>query len=82
MKKKQRIGILNKGKNNTYINNSFSGFDISIQDEGENTFAKGNNFDREIRQKEKWYQKWWGQIFVGLIIVLAGGFILFKFGWN
>ncbi len=41
---KGRIGILNKGVNNKYINNSFHGFDVGIQDEGKNTKAEKNNF--------------------------------------
>lgn len=43
-KKKQSIGILNKGKNNTYINNRFKGRDIGIKDEGEGTNAVDNKF--------------------------------------
>ncbi|MDP3980889.1 MAG: hypothetical protein Q8Q33_05690 [Chlamydiota bacterium] len=42
--KKKRIGILNKGKNNQFISNTFENLDIGIQDEGENTIAKGNKF--------------------------------------
>ena len=42
--KSQRVGILNKGKNNKFINNTFSGFDVGIQDEGESSVAKGNDF--------------------------------------
>lgn len=41
----KRVGILNKGKHNTFINNSFDGLDIGIQDEGVNTTAKGNKFN-------------------------------------
>lgn len=25
---------------------------------------------------EKWYQKWWGQLFIGLIVTIIGGLIL------
>ncbi len=38
------IGILNKGKNSKFIDNSFIGLDVGIQDEGENTYASGNEF--------------------------------------
>ncbi len=41
----KRVGILNKGKHNTFINNSFSDLDVGIQDEGEGTTAKGNKFN-------------------------------------
>lgn len=40
----KRIGILNKGKNNVFINNKFVGLDVGIQDDGEDTTAKGNDF--------------------------------------
>ena len=40
----KRIGILNEGKNNSFINNTFEGLDISIKDKGKNTNAKGNKF--------------------------------------
>lgn len=38
----KRVAILNKGKSNKFINNKISGFDIGIQDEGEDTLALGN----------------------------------------
>lgn len=41
----KRVGILNKGKHNTFSNNSFNGLDVGIQDEGKNTTAKGNKFN-------------------------------------
>ena len=39
---KQRIAMLNKGKRNKLIGNTISGYDIGIQDEGEDTLAVGN----------------------------------------
>ncbi len=45
----KRIGILNKGKHNRFINNDFNGMDIGIQDEGEHTVAVGNRFNDESR---------------------------------
>ena len=41
-KRKQSIAIFNRGKNNSFINNKIQGFDIGIQDEGENTLAQDN----------------------------------------
>ena len=38
------IGILNRGRNGTFKNNSFRGLDVGIQDEGEGTVAEGNDF--------------------------------------
>ena len=40
--KQRRVGILNKGKNNNFISNTFEDLDIAIQDEGDNTVATGN----------------------------------------
>ncbi|OGH16034.1 MAG: hypothetical protein A3C30_00745 [Candidatus Levybacteria bacterium RIFCSPHIGHO2_02_FULL_40_18] len=39
---RKRVGILNKGKNNKFIDCAFEGLDIAIQDEGENTVALKN----------------------------------------
>ena len=41
----KKIGIINKGKSNKFIDNKFSGLDVGIQDEGENTLAVGNVFE-------------------------------------
>lgn len=40
----KRIGIINRGRNNTFLNNTFEGLDIGIKDEGEETIARGNEF--------------------------------------
>ncbi len=37
-----RAQFVNKGKNNTFIDNSFD--NVDVLDEGENTLAKGNRF--------------------------------------
>lgn len=42
--KKKTVAVLNRGTNNRFLNNSFVGFDVGLQDEGENTVAKGNQF--------------------------------------
>lgn len=41
----KRIGILNKGKDNKFINNTFQSLDVGIQDEGKDTIAQGNKFE-------------------------------------
>src|SRR3989344_2888755 len=38
------ICILNKGRNNTFIGNTFQDLGVGIQDEGENTVAADNKF--------------------------------------
>ncbi|MDP2585650.1 MAG: hypothetical protein Q8P29_02100 [Candidatus Levybacteria bacterium] len=40
----KRIGILNKGHDNKFINNTFQNLDVGIQDEGKDTTAAGNKF--------------------------------------
>ncbi len=93
-KKKKTIGIFNKGKNGTFIDNVFSGLDIGIQDEGENTFASGNKFnDGESMKKRSLFSMEnpivWIVTSLALIIVVAAicywvnktGFPL-KFGSN
>ena len=41
----KRVGILNKGRDNKFINNTFQNLDVGIQDEGEKTIATGNKFE-------------------------------------
>lgn len=40
----KRVGILNKGRNNKYISNSFESLDVGIDDQGKNTLAEDNKF--------------------------------------
>lgn len=51
-KQARKIGILNRGRNNVFINNTFSGLDIGIKDEGENTLASGNKFEERSKRRE------------------------------
>lgn len=65
-----KIGILNTGKNNTFIDNTFANLDVGIQDEGEGTLAKGNKFFSSIsKQGVDWAM--WGVIVAILSIVIA-----------
>lgn len=41
------IGILNRGKDNKFFDNKFTGLDVGIQDEGEGTIAAGNKFENK-----------------------------------
>lgn len=45
-KKKESIGILNEGRDNKFIDNEFSGFNVGIKDDGKNTEARGNKFKK------------------------------------
>ena len=45
-KKSKSIGIHNLGKNNTFIDNKFTGLDIGILDEGEKSKAFNNKFSK------------------------------------
>ncbi|MEX2411924.1 MAG: hypothetical protein WD607_11265 [Candidatus Paceibacterota bacterium] len=77
-KKNKKIGILNKGKSNKFINNIFENFDVGIQDEGEDTFAKGNKFkEKNNKIENKWWEKTWIQII--LIMGSIAGIIGFLF---
>ena len=40
-----KVGILNRGKKNKFINNKFVGLDVGIDDQGEDTEAAGNKFE-------------------------------------
>ncbi len=76
------IGILNNGRNNVFNDNKFINLDVGIQDNGENTIAIGNKFttlDRE-NKLEFWYQKWWGLIVIGVLIIIVGVLLTNTFG--
>jgi hypothetical protein len=64
------VGILNQGKNNRFINNTFEGLDVGIQDEGENTVARGNQFIGFSQDAGKFFNKhpWWSAIIAGLLV--------------
>ncbi|MFA6397489.1 MAG: hypothetical protein WDK96_01415 [Candidatus Paceibacterota bacterium] len=82
---KKTIGILNQGKNNKFINNTFENLDIGIKDEGENTKALGNSFQKNIDTNFKlaWYQIWWVKyIIFPLVVLLFGSFLILKLGLN
>ena len=70
-----------KLRNNIFIN---CGTGVSTPDsaeieaEGNKAFNTDKMFDiRDGKKpKEKWYQKWWGQILIGLIVLILGTVIL------
>ncbi|MDP1760268.1 MAG: hypothetical protein Q8L01_02350 [Candidatus Woesebacteria bacterium] len=68
------IGILNRGKNNKFINNTFEGLDVGIQDEGESTLAVGNKFTNFGKNVEKFHAKhpWWFALITGGIFLIVG----------
>ncbi|MFA5228644.1 MAG: hypothetical protein WC446_02685 [Candidatus Paceibacterota bacterium] len=75
---KKTIGILNRGKNNTFLDNTFNGLDVGIQDEREGTFASDNKFAEKENQsikpeKEKRY--WFSMdnpiIYILVILLIA-----------
>jgi len=68
------IGILNRGKNNRFINNTFEGLGIGIQDEGENTLAQGNKFLSGKKNIENFAatHPWWFAIITGVILLVIG----------
>ncbi len=71
---KVSIGILNQGRNNKFIDNTFEGLDVGIQDEGENTLAVGNSFTEPEKSKKRFYARhpWWFAIITGVILLMIG----------
>lgn len=74
---KKKIGILNKGKNNGFISNTFVGLDVGIQDEGENTIAERNRFLSFFQNPMTPNWQKWGTILTGLSILVALGWGMF-----
>lgn len=71
---KVSVGILNRGKNNKFINNTFQNLDVGIQDEGENTLAVGNQFMKFGQDAGKFFTRhpWWSAVIAGLIVSSVG----------
>lgn len=64
-----RIGILNTGKNSTFIDNTFENLDVGIKDEGKGTLVKGNKFFVSVSEKGVDWTKWGVMVtFVGIVI--------------
>lgn len=81
IKKDVPVAIVNKGKNNSFINNWIEIDGIGILDEGEGTIAQGNviaSRDNESgNNTERWYQKWWIKYLIfPLAVTLVGGILL------
>ena len=81
---KKTVGILNRGKNNTLVNNTFNGLDVGIQDEGEYTFASGNKFNNGESVEEK-ARQWFSMnnpiVYIAAILVISAiAYLAFKFG--
>lgn len=73
------VGILNKGENGVFIRNKFKGLRVGIQDEGKNTLAAENEFINHRTVGEKWHQRWWGQLMLGLVVAIVAGIVLTLF---
>jgi len=71
---KKSIGILNQGRDNTFVNNKVDGFDTAAQDSGTRSFWKNN--DLKGKNRKRWFGIWWGQLILGLVIVVVGGVLL------
>lgn len=71
------IGIINRGKNNIFLNNSFVGLGIGIQDEGENSISTGNKFIGLEKKVKRGTESWsfiymiWG-IFLTIELFIIG----------
>jgi hypothetical protein len=83
IKKHEKVGILNTGKNNTFIGNTFHGHDMSIKSET-STLTKDNEFFTNSKKEnnKEWYEKPIGIVLLAVTggIVVAG--IIFWLGWN
>ena len=85
----KKIGILNTGKNNTFIGNTFVGHHVGIQDEGEGTTAKENKFFGGAKKESIWSKLFWYffvALVVGLLVYILGALIsqyhIFGIGQN
>jgi len=56
------------------------GWNIKMKPELIHFKQQGYQTDNQL--KEKWHQKWWGQIIILIIGGLILAFFIYKFGWN
>ncbi len=61
----KKIGILDKGKNTSVLNSSFTNLDVGIQSEGEGLESRDNSF---VHGKDN---RWWEKSLVQVLFVVA-----------
>jgi hypothetical protein len=79
---KKQVGVLNEGKSNKFIDNTFSNLDVGIHDKGKDTYAKGNNFLGSKNLLRSWLDSWWGRIIAGVAVGMVVVFLTYLFRWN
>lgn len=83
------IGILNRGKNNTFVNNTFIGSDVAIQDEGDGTRASSNKIigsNVVERGRGRWFSMNNPVVYFLTVLVVTGfiaflAFISYQYEW-
>ena len=74
------IHITEKARNTRVENCEF--INCGIKDEGKGSSVKETKFIKTVHLARTWFQKWWGQIIIGVVVVLVGGIALFVLGIN
>lgn len=80
-KKPKSIGIVNQGKNNTFIDIEISGTDIGIQDEGEGSRYWNIRHFGPVSDALRWFQRPIGIIVLSVISLVIGAWIAYEAGW-
>lgn len=77
---KTTYGIIDEGEETLYDNVETEGFDVGFLNRGKRTKVKNSRFKSKL--KLLWHQKWWWALISGIIIVVIGGYILYKLNLN
>jgi len=82
-KKRQTIGLIDRGKGSTFIDPSFEGFDVGLRVEGEDHLSVRSRLVAPKINSDKWYEKWLVKyVLLPLLVLIIGAFTIFRFGWN
>jgi len=79
-KKRKTCAIIEEGEETLYDNIETEGFDIGFLNRGKKTKVLNSRF--RVKLKLLWHQKWWWGLVSGVIIVVVGGYILYKLNGN
>jgi hypothetical protein len=79
---KPATGIVNIGKGNKFNNCKISGFDRGIENKGGKTEIKDLIVEKKSQHPRIWYESWWFQAIISLVVLIIGGYLIWKFGWT
>lgn len=81
-KKSESIGIINLGNKCKFDNCKITGFDKGIENRGYHTKILNTSIAKNSSGIAHWYESWWFQAIIALVVLLIGSYLIWKFGWT